>query len=154
MEGLEIEDIQDGSGMFEVFKFLSLSPSLSSLSPPPLSHPLSPPPLSLHPLPLLIFFPLTPSLHLLLLAADFHTNGLTVVNGWKVHNIAKDKWFVLLARTALEKQEWMDAIRREKEKKKRMFASRCWWRSFSAGLHLRSTRRLWALHRTSRIVNY
>ena len=52
-------------------------------------------------------------------AADFHSNGLTVVNGWKVHNIAKDKWFVLLAKSAHEKQEWVDAIRREKEKKKR-----------------------------------
>ena len=52
-------------------------------------------------------------------AADFHSNGLTVVNGWKVHNLAKDKWFVLLAKTPQEKQEWVEAIRREKEKKKR-----------------------------------
>jgi phosphatidylinositol 3,4,5-trisphosphate-dependent Rac exchanger 2 protein len=52
-------------------------------------------------------------------AADFHSNGLTVVNGWKVHNLAKDKWFVLLAKTPQEKQEWVEAIRREKDKKKR-----------------------------------
>ena len=56
-------------------------------------------------------------------AADFHSNGLTVVNGWKVHNLAKDKWFVLLAKSAQEKQEWVDAIRREKEKKKRKLST-------------------------------
>ncbi|CAI8056724.1 Phosphatidylinositol 3,4,5-trisphosphate-dependent Rac exchanger 2 protein [Geodia barretti] len=50
--------------------------------------------------------------------ADFHTGGITVTNSWKVHNIAKDKWFVLIARTPEEKKEWMDAIRAEKEKKK------------------------------------
>jgi hypothetical protein len=55
-------------------------------------------------------------------AADFHSNGLTVVNGWKVHNLAKDKWFVLLAKTPQEKQEWVEAIRREKDKKKRKLA--------------------------------
>lgn len=41
-----------------------------------------------------------------------------------MHNIAKDKWFVLIARTPEEKKEWMDAIRAEKEKKKRSQASR------------------------------
>jgi phosphatidylinositol 3,4,5-trisphosphate-dependent Rac exchanger 2 protein len=40
-----------------------------------------------------------------------------------VHNIAKDKWFVLIARTPEEKKEWMDAIRAEKEKKKSKFLS-------------------------------
>ena len=63
--------------------------------------------LLLSPLPL----PLSP--------ADFHTSGITVSNSWKVHNIAKDKWFVLIAKTPEEKREWMDAIRTEKEKKKR-----------------------------------
>ena len=51
--------------------------------------------------------------------ADFHTGGITVSNSWKVHNIAKDKWFVLIARSPEEKKEWMDAIRSEKEKRKR-----------------------------------
>ena len=50
--------------------------------------------------------------------ADFHTGGITVKNSWKVHNIAKDKWFVLIAKTAEEKKQWMDAIRSEKEKRK------------------------------------
>jgi phosphatidylinositol 3,4,5-trisphosphate-dependent Rac exchanger 2 protein len=56
--------------------------------------------------------------------ADFHTSGITVSNSWKVHNIAKDKWFVLIAKTPEEKREWMDAIRTEKEKKKRSLANR------------------------------
>jgi phosphatidylinositol 3,4,5-trisphosphate-dependent Rac exchanger 2 protein len=55
--------------------------------------------------------------------ADFHTGGITVTNSWKVHNIAKDKWFVLIARTPEEKKEWMDAIRDEKEKRKSEFVS-------------------------------
>jgi len=37
-----------------------------------------------------------------------------------VHNVSKNKWFVLIARTAEEKQQWMEAIRREKEKRKRL----------------------------------
>lgn len=56
-------------------------------------------------------------------SADFHTNGIAVANGWKVHNIAKNKWFVLIARTPQEKLEWMEAIRREKEKRKSKFIS-------------------------------
>lgn len=40
-----------------------------------------------------------------------------------MHNIAKDKWFVLIAKSPEEKKEWMDAIRAEKEKRKREFSS-------------------------------
>ena len=40
-------------------------------------------------------------------------------NSWKVHNIAKNKWFVLIAKSPQEKKEWMEAIHKEKEKKKR-----------------------------------
>lgn len=54
--------------------------------------------------------------------ADFHTKGIAVTFGWKVHNIAKNKWFVLIAKSAEEKQQWMDAIRREKERRKRLAA--------------------------------
>ena len=54
-------------------------------------------------------------------AADFHTKGIAVTFGWKVHNIAKNKWFVLIAKSAEEKQQWMDAIRREKERRKSAF---------------------------------
>ena len=42
-----------------------------------------------------------------------------MTNSWKVHNIAKDKWFVLVAKTPQEKKDWMDAIHNEKEKRKR-----------------------------------
>ena len=50
--------------------------------------------------------------------SDYHSNGITVRNGWKVRNIAKNKWFVLLAKTQPEKKEWLDAIRRLKDKKR------------------------------------
>ena len=36
----------------------------------------------------------------------------------QVHNLTKNKWFVLIAKHSKEKQEWMDAIRREKAKRK------------------------------------
>ena len=55
----------------------------------------------------------------LCIVADFLTSGITVTNSWKVHNIAKDKWFVLIAKSPEEKKEWMDAIHNEKEKRKR-----------------------------------
>ncbi len=54
-----------------------------------------------------------------LYSADYYTNGIAVNNSWKVHNVAKNKWFVLVAGSAEEKQSWMDAIRKEKEKRKR-----------------------------------
>lgn len=51
--------------------------------------------------------------------ANYHTSGITVSNSWKVHNIAKNKWFVLIAKSKEEKREWMEAIHTEKEKRKR-----------------------------------
>ena len=59
---------------------------------------------------------LTP-LRLLPLPADYHSNGYTVTNGWKIHNTAKNKWFVCMAKTAEEKQKWLDAIIREREQR-------------------------------------
>ncbi|KAK2110105.1 Phosphatidylinositol-3,4,5-trisphosphate-dependent Rac exchanger 1 protein [Saguinus oedipus] len=58
-------------------------------------------------------------LHLCLLPlpADYHSNGYTVTNGWKIHNTAKNKWFVCMAKTAEEKQKWLDAIIREREQR-------------------------------------
>ena len=50
--------------------------------------------------------------------ADYLTNGIRVANSWKVHNVAKNKWFVLIAKTLEEKQQWMEAMRNEKEKRK------------------------------------
>ncbi|XP_067904360.1 phosphatidylinositol 3,4,5-trisphosphate-dependent Rac exchanger 1 protein isoform X2 [Heterodontus francisci] len=49
--------------------------------------------------------------------ADYHSNGYTVTNGWKIHNTAKNKWFVLMAKTAEEKQKWLDAILKEREQR-------------------------------------
>ncbi|XP_019619679.1 PREDICTED: phosphatidylinositol 3,4,5-trisphosphate-dependent Rac exchanger 2 protein-like [Branchiostoma belcheri] len=50
--------------------------------------------------------------------ADFHSSGYTVTNGWKVHNNAKNKWFVCIAKTPQEKQEWLEAIYQEREKRR------------------------------------
>ncbi|KAE8598952.1 hypothetical protein XENTR_v10017002 [Xenopus tropicalis] len=50
--------------------------------------------------------------------ADFHSSGNTVVNGWKIHNTAKNKWFVCMAKTPEDKQEWLEAILKERERRK------------------------------------
>ncbi|XP_066534041.1 phosphatidylinositol 3,4,5-trisphosphate-dependent Rac exchanger 2 protein [Hoplias malabaricus] len=50
--------------------------------------------------------------------ADFHSSGNIVNNGWKIHNTAKNKWFVCMAKTAEEKQEWLEAILKERERRK------------------------------------
>uniref|UniRef100_A0A672UDI8 Phosphatidylinositol-3,4,5-trisphosphate dependent Rac exchange factor 1 n=1 Tax=Strigops habroptila TaxID=2489341 RepID=A0A672UDI8_STRHB len=49
--------------------------------------------------------------------ADYHSNGYTVTNGWKIHNTAKNKWFVCMAKTAEDKQKWLDAIIKEREQR-------------------------------------
>ncbi|XP_075427394.1 phosphatidylinositol 3,4,5-trisphosphate-dependent Rac exchanger 1 protein isoform X2 [Ascaphus truei] len=49
--------------------------------------------------------------------ADYHSNGYTVTNGWKIHNTAKNKWFVCMAKTAEEKQKWMGAVMKEREQR-------------------------------------
>uniref|UniRef100_A0A3Q3D5A0 Phosphatidylinositol-3,4,5-trisphosphate dependent Rac exchange factor 1 n=1 Tax=Hippocampus comes TaxID=109280 RepID=A0A3Q3D5A0_HIPCM len=49
--------------------------------------------------------------------ADYHSNNYTVTNGWKIHNTAKNKWFVCMAKTAEDKQKWLDAILREREQR-------------------------------------
>ncbi|XP_043922200.1 phosphatidylinositol 3,4,5-trisphosphate-dependent Rac exchanger 2 protein [Protopterus annectens] len=50
--------------------------------------------------------------------ADYHSSGHTVVSGWKIHNTAKNKWFVCMAKTPEEKQEWLEAILKERERRK------------------------------------
>ncbi|XP_064026562.1 phosphatidylinositol 3,4,5-trisphosphate-dependent Rac exchanger 2 protein isoform X1 [Pogoniulus pusillus] len=50
--------------------------------------------------------------------ADCHSSGHMVVNGWKIHNTAKNKWFVCMAKTPEEKQEWLEAILKERERRK------------------------------------
>uniref|UniRef100_A0AAQ5XNN7 Phosphatidylinositol 3,4,5-trisphosphate-dependent Rac exchanger 1 protein n=1 Tax=Amphiprion ocellaris TaxID=80972 RepID=A0AAQ5XNN7_AMPOC len=49
--------------------------------------------------------------------ADYHSNNYTVTNGWKIHNTAKNKWFVCMAKNAEDKQKWLDAILREREQR-------------------------------------
>ncbi|XP_074867885.1 phosphatidylinositol 3,4,5-trisphosphate-dependent Rac exchanger 1 protein isoform X4 [Carettochelys insculpta] len=49
--------------------------------------------------------------------ADYHSHGYTVTNGWKIHNTAKNKWFVCMAKTAEDKQKWLDAIIKEREQR-------------------------------------
>uniref|UniRef100_A0A8C7SZY3 Phosphatidylinositol 3,4,5-trisphosphate-dependent Rac exchanger 2 protein n=1 Tax=Oncorhynchus mykiss TaxID=8022 RepID=A0A8C7SZY3_ONCMY len=51
-------------------------------------------------------------------AADYHSSGNIVNNGWKIHNTAKNKWFVCMAKTPEEKQEWLEAILKERERRK------------------------------------
>uniref|UniRef100_A0A4W5RHQ1 Phosphatidylinositol 3,4,5-trisphosphate-dependent Rac exchanger 2 protein n=1 Tax=Hucho hucho TaxID=62062 RepID=A0A4W5RHQ1_9TELE len=50
--------------------------------------------------------------------ADYHSSGNVVNNGWKIHNTAKNKWFVCMAKTPEEKQEWLEAILKERERRK------------------------------------
>lgn len=58
------------------------------------------------------------SLFLLCIVADYHSSGNIVNNGWKIHNTAKNKWFVCMAKTPEEKQEWLEAILKERERRK------------------------------------
>uniref|UniRef100_A0A8C5B6Z8 Phosphatidylinositol-3,4,5-trisphosphate dependent Rac exchange factor 2 n=1 Tax=Gadus morhua TaxID=8049 RepID=A0A8C5B6Z8_GADMO len=50
--------------------------------------------------------------------ADYHSSGNIVNSGWKIHNTAKNKWFVCMAKTPEEKQEWLEAILKERERRK------------------------------------
>ncbi|XP_065831876.1 phosphatidylinositol 3,4,5-trisphosphate-dependent Rac exchanger 1 protein-like isoform X2 [Oscarella lobularis] len=52
--------------------------------------------------------------------SDYHSNGKSVTNGWKVLNNAKRKWFVCIAKSAEEKKEWIEVIKREIEKGKHL----------------------------------
>ncbi|KAJ8010881.1 hypothetical protein DPEC_G00079750 [Dallia pectoralis] len=50
--------------------------------------------------------------------ADYHSSGNIVNNGWKIHNTAKNKWFVCMAKTPEDKQEWLEAVLKERERRK------------------------------------
>ncbi|KAJ8265642.1 hypothetical protein COCON_G00147410 [Conger conger] len=52
--------------------------------------------------------------------ADYHSNNYTVTNGWKIHNTAKNKWFVCMAKNAEDKQKWLDAILKEREQRENL----------------------------------
>ncbi|MBZ3884946.1 Phosphatidylinositol 3,4,5-trisphosphate-dependent Rac exchanger 1 protein [Sciurus carolinensis] len=42
--------------------------------------------------------------------ADYHSNGYTVTNDWKIHNMTKNKLFMCMAKMAEEKCKWLDTI--------------------------------------------
>ncbi|XP_055490405.1 phosphatidylinositol 3,4,5-trisphosphate-dependent Rac exchanger 2 protein [Leucoraja erinacea] len=50
--------------------------------------------------------------------ADYHSSGHTVINGWKIHNTAKNKWFVCMAKSSEDKQKWLEAFLKERERRK------------------------------------
>ncbi|XP_069477256.1 phosphatidylinositol 3,4,5-trisphosphate-dependent Rac exchanger 2 protein [Ambystoma mexicanum] len=52
--------------------------------------------------------------------ADYHSSGNPVTNGWKIHNTAKNKWFVCMAKTPEDKHEWLEAILKERERRKNL----------------------------------
>ena len=62
--------------------------------------------------------------------ADYHSNNYTVTNGWKIHNTAKNKWFVCMAKNAEDKQKWLDAILKEREQRESEWRSA--WKSFKS----------------------
>uniref|UniRef100_A0A672QUG2 Phosphatidylinositol-3,4,5-trisphosphate dependent Rac exchange factor 2 n=1 Tax=Sinocyclocheilus grahami TaxID=75366 RepID=A0A672QUG2_SINGR len=59
--------------------------------------------------------------------ADYHSSGNIVNNGWKIHNTAKNKWFVCMAKTPEEKQEWLEAILKERERRKSEALVECFY---------------------------
>lgn len=64
--------------------------------------------------PVLLFFMF---MFFIVFLADYHSNNYTVTNGWKIHNTAKNKWFVCMAKNAEDKQKWLDAILKEREQR-------------------------------------
>ncbi|XP_052058148.1 uncharacterized protein LOC127698633 isoform X2 [Mytilus californianus] len=44
--------------------------------------------------------------------------NVTVKNAWKIHEVDKDKWYLLYAKTPAEKQRWLKAFQKERERVK------------------------------------
>ena len=42
--------------------------------------------------------------------------GNPVKNAWRMNNDTKDKWYVIFAKSPEEKQQWMEAFKRERER--------------------------------------
>ncbi|XP_076098753.1 uncharacterized protein LOC143068516 isoform X3 [Mytilus galloprovincialis] len=42
--------------------------------------------------------------------------NVTVKNAWKIHEVDKDKWYLLYAKTPAEKQRWIKAFQKERER--------------------------------------
>ncbi|KAG9331184.1 hypothetical protein JZ751_019898 [Albula glossodonta] len=47
------------------------------------------------------------------------SNNYTVTNGWKIHNTAKNKWFVCMAKNVEDKQKWLDGLLKEREQREK-----------------------------------
>ncbi|XP_071537361.1 uncharacterized protein RhoGEF3 [Panulirus ornatus] len=41
--------------------------------------------------------------------------NISVHNGWKIHSLEKNKWYVFSCKTATEKHKWMEAFRKERK---------------------------------------
>ena len=44
--------------------------------------------------------------------------NVTVKNAWKLHEQNKDKWYLLYTKTPAEKQRWLKAFQKERERVK------------------------------------
>ncbi|XP_062567864.1 uncharacterized protein LOC134230096 isoform X2 [Saccostrea cucullata] len=44
--------------------------------------------------------------------------NVTVKNAWKIHEISRDKWYLLVARSSAEKEKWMKAFTSERKRVK------------------------------------
>lgn len=49
--------------------------------------------------------------------ADSQYN-VTVKNAWKLHEVVRDKWYLLYTKTDTEKQKWLKAFNSERQKVK------------------------------------
>ena len=54
---------------------------------------------------------------MLIIIVAMHGNT-PVKNGWRMNNIVKDKWYIIYAKSVQEKEEWMAAFQRERERVK------------------------------------
>ena len=57
------------------------------------------------------------SINTIFLFSDVQYN-VTVKNAWKLHETHKDKWYLLFTKTPAEKQRWIKAFQKERERVK------------------------------------
>ena len=44
--------------------------------------------------------------------------NVTVKNAWKIHEVSRDKWYLLVARSPADKDKWMKALVNERKRVK------------------------------------
>lgn len=54
---------------------------------------------------------------LILKISDTQYN-VTVKNAWKIHEVSREKWYLLVARSSAEKEKWMKAFTNERKRVK------------------------------------